>query len=93
MSLSSYAAWQLWLALEANPAVSTFCERPTFIAGGPRRVIDFWVRFKRDQEVEFWLLDTAADVDGSANSGPSAEVAEVPARPAIPAHVRGTPFS
>jgi len=92
MSLSSYAAWQLWLALEANPAVSTFCERPTFIAGSPRRVIDFWVRFKRDQRAEFWLLDDADHVDESADSGPSAEVAEVPARPAIPAHVRGTPL-
>jgi len=35
MSLFSYAAWQLWLALEANPAVSTFCERPTFVAASP----------------------------------------------------------
>jgi len=73
LSLSSYAAWQLWLALEANPAVSTFCERPTFIAGSPRRVIDFWVHFKRDQAAEFWLLDAADDVDRSADGGPSAE--------------------
>ncbi len=92
LSLSSYAAWQLWLALEANPAVSTFCERPTFIAGSPRRVIDFWVRFKRDQEAEFWLLDDADGVDESADSDPSAEEADLPARPAVPSHVRGTPL-
>jgi len=65
LSLSSYAAWQLWLALDANPAVSTFCERPTFIAGSLRRVINFWVRFRRDLDAEFWLLDDADDVDES----------------------------
>ena len=59
LSLMSYAAWQLWLALEANPAASTFCERPTFIAGSPRRIIDFWVRFSRPASDEFWLLDDA----------------------------------
>ena len=60
LSLTSYAAWQLWLALEANPEASTFCERPAFIAGTPRRTIDFWVRFNRQGGDEFWLLDARA---------------------------------
>jgi hypothetical protein len=30
LSLPSYGAWQLWLALEANPMVSGFCERPAY---------------------------------------------------------------
>ena len=59
LSLTSYPAWQLWLALEANPTVSTFCERPAFIEGTPRRTIDFWVRYNPQGGYEFWLLDDA----------------------------------
>ncbi|MDQ2735693.1 MAG: hypothetical protein M3Y55_12080 [Pseudomonadota bacterium] len=86
LSLTSYAAWQLWLALEANPAVSTFCERPTFIAGSPRRIIDFWVRFNRQGCEEFWLLD---DSDESSDGAESAE-AGAPST-VVPAQVRDTP--
>ena len=88
LSLSSYAAWQLWLALEANPAASVFCERPTFIVCNPRRIIDFWVRFNRQGSDEFWLLD---DSDEAADGGESPEAAEPSAGPDIPAQVRGTP--
>ena len=58
LSLSSYGAWQLWLALEANPMVSDFCERPAFVDTSGRRSIDFWVRL-RPGGGEFWLLDHA----------------------------------
>ena len=95
LSLSSYAAWQLWLALEANPLATTFCERPTFIAGSPRRCIDFWVRFSRADRDEFWLLDDAADSEDSDESADGAEspgTAEPSSRPAVPAEVRGTPL-
>jgi hypothetical protein len=60
LSLSSYGAWQLWVAVEANPRVIDFCERPTFVDTSVRRVIDFWVRL-RPGGGEFWLLDHAND--------------------------------
>ena len=60
LSLSSYGAWQLWLALEANPMVSDFCERPAYVDASDRRVTDFWVRLRHGGG-EFWLLDHAND--------------------------------
>jgi hypothetical protein len=59
LSLSSYGAWQLWLALEANPMVSGFCERPAYADATDRRVIDFWVQLRPGgaEFSEFWLLD------------------------------------
>lgn len=89
LSLTSYAAWQLWLALEANPAASTFCERPTSSAGSPRRIIDFWVRFDRQGGGEFWLLD---DADETSDSVESPEATEPRAGPVVPEQVRGTPM-
>jgi hypothetical protein len=88
LSLSSYAAWQLWLALEANPAARTFCERPTFIAGSPRRIIDFWVRFDRQGGEEFWLLD---DADEAADRTEPPADAEPSVGRGVPEQVRGTP--
>jgi hypothetical protein len=88
LSLTSYAAWQLWLALEANPAASTFCERPTFIAGNPRRIIDFWVRFDRQRGDEFWLLDDANEASDCAESP---AVAEPSVGSVVPEQARGTP--
>lgn len=87
LSLTSYAAWQLWLALEANPAASMFCERPAFIEGAPRRTIDFWVRFNRQGGDEFWLLD---DAEESADDTASTKAAEQSASDVFPKEVRGT---
>ena len=87
LSLTSYAAWQLWIALEANPAVSMFCERPAAIEGVPRRTIDFWVRFNRQGVDEFWLLDDSDDPADEAEA-PEADVGSVPQ--SFPEHVRGT---
>lgn len=68
LSLSSYAAWQLWLALEANPAVAAFCERPAALDGSPRRTLDFWVRFNRVNSAhEFWLLVDETDDDATSD--------------------------
>ena len=89
LSLTSYAAWQLWLALEANPAASTFCERPTFIAGSRRRILDFWVRFDRQGGDEFWLLDDADEA--TDRTEPPAD-AEPSVGPVVPEQVRGTPL-
>lgn len=86
LSLTSYGAWQLWLALEANPAASMFCERPAFIEGAPRRTIDFWVRFNRQGVDEFWLLDDTEDApDDTASTGAAEQSTSD-----LPDRIRGT---
>ena len=92
LSLSSYAAWQLWLALEANPLATTFCERPTLLAGSARRCIDFWVRFARPNRDEFWLLDDAdaEATDDSAVGTETLRAAEPSVHAAVPDEFRGT---
>ena len=87
LSLTSYAAWQLWLALEANPTASTFCERPAVIEGALRRTIDFWVRFSRQGGDEFWLLD---DAEESADDTAPTKATEQSAAHSLPDEVRGT---
>ena len=87
LSLTSYAAWQLWIALEANPAASMFCERPAVVEGEPRRTIDFWVRFNRQGVDEFWLLDDSDDTNDEAEA-PEADVGSL--SQSFPEHVRGT---
>ena len=87
LSLTSYAAWQLWIALEANPAASIFCERPALMGGEPRRTIDFWVRFSRKGVDEFWLLD---DSEEFADNAIPSEVDEPTPSYAFPEQVRGT---
>ena len=87
LSLTSYPAWQLWIALEANPAVSMFCERPATIEGNPQRTIDFWVRFMRQGVDEFWLLD---DSDDTADEAEATEAGVGSAPRSFPEHVRGT---
>jgi hypothetical protein len=61
LSLGSYAQWQLWLALEANPLVATFCERPARLGAANSRVIDFWVQLRSPASGEFWLLEDEGD--------------------------------
>ncbi len=69
LSLASYGAWQLWLALEANPLVQRFCERPVFLPEQPGRTVDFWVQTASRPAGEFWLLREDAPVAGSAGDG------------------------
>ena len=80
LSLSSYDAWRCWLALEANPAVSAFCERPARLNGATSPMLDFWVSLQDQPDGEFWLL--VGDPDGSASSS-SAD---------LPRHVHGRPL-
>ena len=77
LSLGSYDAWRCWIALEANPAVTSFCERPSRIAGRNSAMIDFWVQLRGTPDAEFWLLwnpsddaDTAASADVASNPAP-----------------------
>lgn len=56
VSLGSYPAWKIWLALEANPQVLSFCERPVYLPGFPGRMVDFWVQTLNVPSGEFWLL-------------------------------------
>jgi len=53
--LANYTQRQLWLALEANPRVQRFCERPRHLDGKQGRLIDFWVRHSGGQE-EYWVV-------------------------------------
>ena len=49
------ASFQQWLRLEADPSVSTFCERPARIGPAPTsRLINYWV--SRQSAQEFVLL-------------------------------------
>lgn len=66
LSLGSYPAWRCWVALEANPAITKFCERPARVAGKTSAMLDFWVHLHTSPRGEFWLLE--ADVDDGARS-------------------------
>jgi hypothetical protein len=43
LTLFSWDAHDVWLLLEADPTVRTFCERPAYCEGEAGRVLDFWV--------------------------------------------------
>lgn len=89
LSLASYAQWQLWLALEANPLVVTFCERPTRLGGAGSRVIDFWVALRSPASSEFWLLDDEVDCEEAEVT--AAPTAKNPATTSLQ-QVRGLPI-
>ncbi|WP_423381205.1 hypothetical protein [Burkholderia sp. LMG 32019] len=58
LTLFLRGAPELWLLIEADPAVQTFCERPGYAQlGGQRRLADFWVRYV-DREELVILSDT-----------------------------------
>jgi len=81
LSLSSYDAWRCWLALEANPAVLAFCERPARLAGSASPILDFWVSLRDQPDGEFWRL--VGDPDESASGSDAAD---------LPQHVHGRPL-
>lgn len=68
LSLGGYDAYRTWLVIEANPLISTFCERPTFVDGPGGQVVDFWVQLGRERAGEFWM------VEGIARQAPDAGV-------------------
>jgi hypothetical protein len=66
-----------WVRLEANPAVTTFCERPGYVQiDGHQRPADFWVRYVDRQELlilgdcqnESDATKSQRDLDGKALS-------------------------
>ena len=79
LSLGSYQAWRCWVAIEANPAITKFCERPTRVAGKNSATIDFWVQLGSDLPGEFWLLDGDPGAGATADR-PHAERAPPPKR-------------
>ncbi len=68
LSLGSYDAWRCWIAIEANPAVTSFCERPVRMAGRNSAMIDFWVQLHGAPDGEFWLLWNPPSDAGTADS-------------------------
>ena len=89
LSLASYAQWQLWLALEANPLVVNFCERPARLDAANSSAIDFWVQLRIAAAGEFWLLDAE---DGSNEIDVVAAPAAVDSAPIRAERVRGLPI-
>lgn len=72
------AALEQWILLEANPAVTTFCERPGYIqAEGRRLLADFWVRYVDRQELVI-LFDPAEEL--GAKTVASLDAAELAVR-------------
>jgi hypothetical protein len=60
ITLYRQSALEQWVVLEADPAVSAFCERPGFIqSAGKCYLADFWVRYFDHQELVI-LFDSAA---------------------------------
>ncbi|WP_454830100.1 hypothetical protein [Paraburkholderia xenovorans] len=61
------ALLELWLLLEANPKVITFCERPGYVLiNEDRHLADFWVRYvDRDELVVLSELLCGSHVDAS----------------------------
>ena len=63
IQLSSRAAFELWLTLESDPTILTFCERPIVISHQPLpRVVDFW-SCTGDGETYLLLGATESDAD------------------------------
>jgi len=59
VSCHSRAAFELWLGVEADPTIQTFCERPVAIdVDGRERLVDVWVR-----HADYEALLLAADED------------------------------
>jgi hypothetical protein len=55
LTLFGSAPLNAWILLEADPTVISYCERPLIVPDTkPKRLVDFWVRF-RDRE-ELWIL-------------------------------------
>ncbi|MGF6781291.1 hypothetical protein [Paraburkholderia sp. GAS334] len=52
LTLFGRLALDLWVRLESDPYVVTYCERPLCIPDAkPSRVVDFWVRTRHDEKL------------------------------------------
>ena len=80
LSLGSYDAWRCWIALEANPQVTSFCERPSRMAGRTSAMIDFWVQLCGTVAAEFWLLWNPRVDAVTPDASPEASATPAPKR-------------
>ena len=64
VQLFDYASFSVWIGLEVDPTVNTFCERPArFDSPGKDTVIDFWVqRVNGDERFCVISNDDAGDL-------------------------------
>lgn len=62
LTLYRESALEQWVMLEADPAVTAFCERPGFVQSGAKLyLVDFWVRYVDRQELVI-LFDSDAEL-------------------------------
>ena len=62
VSVHSRAAFELWLGLEADPSVLSFCERPALMTvEGRERPLDLWMH-QSDREIFLVLADDNAQL-------------------------------
>ena len=58
VQLFDYSSFSVWIRLEADPKVVSFCERPARIGSpGSDALIDFWIRLA-DGEEYFWIISS-----------------------------------
>lgn len=60
VTLFGQRSLRAWVAIEADPTILQFCERPLALECKPARVIDFWVR-RANLEEELWVLLRSAE--------------------------------
>ncbi len=66
LTLFGRAPLNAWILLEADSTVISYCERPLIVPDTkPKRLVDFWVRF-RDRD-ELWILLRDGQLDGHAD--------------------------
>ncbi|MGF6727446.1 hypothetical protein P3T43_006838 [Paraburkholderia sp. GAS41] len=69
LTLFGRLALDLWVRLESDPHVVTYCERPLCIPGArPPRVVDFWVRTHDDEKL--YLVRQTGEARSVAQGGP-----------------------
>jgi hypothetical protein len=74
--LASWSAVQLWVMLEAQPRVKSYCERPAVaVIDGQERLIDFWVQL--DNQEQWFVIQAEGepilDLEVGGTQAPSVE--------------------
>lgn len=66
LALFGQTALRTWTVLESDPLVHSYCERPIVLGDArPKRVVDFWVRRKNDEEL--WFLLHKNELQGASH--------------------------
>ncbi|WP_230944009.1 hypothetical protein [Burkholderia vietnamiensis] len=79
LTLFQRGAPELWLLIEADPAVQSFCERPGYAQlSGRCYLADFWVRYANREELVI-LFDSLAEMPQPA-ARPNDELKSIPIR-------------